>query len=150
MNEHVKQFREVFVQKISQSGATRIYFGDVVRIFDEVLADFHAFLDVKPGAPEPKQMTATEIVELNKQLTVPEGATLDFASAEALLSSMKGSRKEEIKDVMPLDDTEPQPNADEIAALAAHAKGVKEGKIQPPAEADIKKVKGLKIPVGSV
>ncbi len=46
MNENLKSFRNVFVNRLSASGCTRIYFGDVIRLFDEVLEEHAAYLTV--------------------------------------------------------------------------------------------------------
>ncbi len=147
MNEQLKQYRDVFVQRISQ-GATKIYFGDVIKIFDQVLAEYQNFLQVQPGAPELPHLTTEEIIALEKKLhDAPEA--INFADAESLVSQLaasKGSRGKVPEPAMAIDTTEPQPNAEVIARVKAHDEGVKAGRIAPPEHAELSKIPRLDDP----
>jgi hypothetical protein len=112
-----KELRKQFVEKLCNSGATKIPFGDVIRIFDEVF-----FVD---GIYEP--LKSEFVMTLDEEGNgMPKQGVNPFKEAElavAALAEGRGKRGQAAPATgMNLDTSEPQPNAAVIARLEAHTK----------------------------
>lgn len=137
MQEGLKQFRKRFVDAISGSGVTKIYFGDVVNIFDKVLIEYGANLDVAAPISVSSAVTVSSgeihgpseepkaLPPVAQVYTDPNNPFLQAEeSLKVLLSNKTATRGKQVEEEMPVstDPTDEQPNKELIERQRAHTK----------------------------
>ena len=135
MQEGLKQFRKRFVDAISGSGVTKIYFGDVIAIFDKVLQEYGANLDVgaipasgqtttghEPPGPSEEPKALPPVAQVYTDPNNP------FCQAEealkVLLANKTATRGVQMEEDMPVstDPADEQPNAELIERQRKHTR----------------------------